>query len=161
FLGEIGAAEERPPIIGCQEHGERPATAALSQHLLRDLVDAVDVRTLLAIDFYVDEVVVEDLGGGFVFEAFFLEYVTPPAGRIAYTQMDRLALFARAFERLVTSWIPVHGIVRVLTQIGTRLGSEAVDVLRRAVAIQMPCLRHTSMSSGSLPRTARLRTRSS
>jgi len=29
-----------------QEHGQRPAAAALGEHLLRDLVDAVDVGAL-------------------------------------------------------------------------------------------------------------------
>src|ERR1700716_53204 len=80
LLREVGAAEERPLVIVRQEHGERPAAAALREHLLRDLVDAVDVGTLLAIDFDIDEQLVEDACGGFVFEALFLEYVTPPAG---------------------------------------------------------------------------------
>src|SRR6516164_4759699 len=80
FLREVGTAEERPPIIVRQEHGERPASAALCQHLLRDLVDAVDVRTLLAIDLDVDEVVVEDLRSFLVFEAFFLNDAAPMTG---------------------------------------------------------------------------------
>ena len=55
LLREIGAAEERPLIVRRQEHRERPAARALRQHLLRDLIDAVDVGTLLAIDLDVDE----------------------------------------------------------------------------------------------------------
>jgi hypothetical protein len=80
FFRKISSAEERPLIVVRQEHGERPAAAALRKHLLRDLVDAVDVGPLLAIDFDVDEVVVEDARGGFVLEALSFQYVTPPAG---------------------------------------------------------------------------------
>src|SRR5262249_42315145 len=129
FLREVGAAEERPPIIVGEEHRERPATTALRQHLLRDLVDAIDVRTLLAIDFDVDEVVVEDPGGGFVLEAFFMEDGAPVTGRISYAQMNRLFFPTRALESFGSPWIPVNGIVRVFPEIRARLGSEAVGVL--------------------------------
>jgi hypothetical protein len=79
FLRKVRPAEERPLPFVRQEHGERPAATALREHLLRDLVDAVDVGTLLAIDFDVDEVVVEDARGGFVFEALFMEDRAPMA----------------------------------------------------------------------------------
>src|SRR5262249_46155024 len=129
LLREVGAAEERPPIIVREEHGERPATTALRQHLLRDLIDAIDVRTLLAIDFDVDEVVVEDPGGGFVFEAFFMEYGAPVTGRISYAQMNRLFFPARALESLGSPWIPLDGVVRVLPEIPARLATEVALVL--------------------------------
>ena len=77
---KIGAAEKRPLVIVCEEHGERPAATSLCEHLLRDLVDAVDVGTLFAINLDVDEVLVEQARGGFVFETFSFEDVTPPAG---------------------------------------------------------------------------------
>ena len=54
LLGEISPAEERPPVVRCQKHGERPATGALRQHLLRDLVDAIDVGPLLPVHLDVD-----------------------------------------------------------------------------------------------------------
>ena len=41
--------EERPLVVVGEEHRERPAAGALGQHLLRDLVDAVDIRPFLAI----------------------------------------------------------------------------------------------------------------
>jgi hypothetical protein len=67
-------------IVVGEEHGQWPAATAAGEHLLRDLIDAIDVRTLLTIDFDVDEVVVEDPGGGFVFEAFSFEDPAPMAG---------------------------------------------------------------------------------
>ena len=62
FLGEIRAAKERPVIIVCQEHGQRPTAGPLRQHLLRDLIDAIDVGSLFAVDFDVDEAFVQDVG---------------------------------------------------------------------------------------------------
>src|SRR5882672_7728247 len=47
LLGEIGAAEEGRALRS-QEHGERPATRALREHLVRELVDLIEVGSLLA-----------------------------------------------------------------------------------------------------------------
>src|SRR5580700_11157174 len=114
FLRKVRPAEERPLPFVRQEHGERPAATALREHLLRDLVDAVDVGTLLAIDFDVDEVVVEDARGGFVFEALFMEDVAPMTGGVTHAQMNRFVFPARALERLGLPRIPLDGIVSVL-----------------------------------------------
>ena len=54
LLGEVGAAEERPPVVGSEKHRERPAAGALRQHLLGDLVNAVDVGPLLPVHLDVD-----------------------------------------------------------------------------------------------------------
>src|SRR5450830_2179476 len=53
-LGEISAAEKRL-LLGREKHGERPAARALAHHLVRQLVDLVQVWTLLAVDLDVDE----------------------------------------------------------------------------------------------------------
>ena len=58
-LGEIGAAPERL-AIGREKHGERPA-AVLAEVMQRRHVDLIDVGTLLAIHFDVDEEVVHHL----------------------------------------------------------------------------------------------------
>src|SRR5438874_2527084 len=147
FLRKVGAAEEWPLIVVCEEHGERPAAAALREHLLRDLVDAVDVGTLLAVDFDVDEVVVEKARGGLVFEALVGRDVAPVTGVVSHAQVNRLPLPASAFERLAAPGVPVDRIVRVLTQVRTRLRRETVRILRCAVAIQMLGLRHASRSN--------------
>ena len=147
LLRKVGSSEERPLIVVCEEHGERPAAAALREHLLRHLVDAVDVGTLLAVDFDVDEVLVEKARGGLVFEALFLEDATPVAGKIAYAQVNRLLLCSRSLERRAPPRIPLHGIVSVLAQIGAGLSREMVSVLRHAVSIGMLDLHHVSRSS--------------
>src|SRR5262249_52866506 len=54
LLGEIGAAE-KGRAFWREEHGERPAAGALREHLVRELVDLVEVRAFLAVDLDVDE----------------------------------------------------------------------------------------------------------
>src|ERR1700730_3593214 len=117
LLREVGAAEERPLVIVREEHSERPAAAALREHLLRDLVDAVDVGALLAIDFDVDEVLVEDPRRSFVFEALFLKYSAPMASVITDAQMNRLLLRTRQSKGSAAPGMPSHGVVRVLPEI--------------------------------------------
>ena len=51
-----------------QEHGQRPAAGAMSDHLLRHLVDLVQVRPLFAVDFDVDEQLIHQCGGGLILE---------------------------------------------------------------------------------------------
>ena len=66
-------------------------------HLLRELVDAVDVRPLLAIHLDVHELLVHELRGGFVFERFVCHDVAPVARGISDREQDRLAFrFARS-----------------------------------------------------------------
>ena len=127
FSREIGAAEEGPLIVVCQEHGERPAAGALRQHLLRDLVDAVDVGPLFAIDLDVDEQVVHDLRPSpSILEDLVRHDVAPVAGGVADAQQDGLAFRARALERLGSPRIPVDGVVRVLAQVRARFVRQAV-----------------------------------
>src|SRR5207253_7627682 len=97
----------------------------------------------------VDEVVVEDASRLFVFETFSLENVAPPAGGITHTQMNRLFFGACSFECFIAPRIPIDGIVSVLLQVRTRLGGEAVGVLRHAVSIGMLDLHHDSRSIDS------------
>src|SRR5262249_30793348 len=62
-LREVGAAEKRRAVRR-EEHGERPAAAALSEHRVRQLIYLVEIRPLLAIDLDVDEMTVH-LSGHF------------------------------------------------------------------------------------------------
>ncbi len=56
----VGAAVHRPSV-GIEEHGQRPA--ALFAHGVQGAhIDVVDVRTLFAIDFHIDEQTVHPLG---------------------------------------------------------------------------------------------------
>jgi hypothetical protein len=78
-IGEIRTAKKRPLVIRRQEHGKRPAARSLGEHLLRDLVDAVDIRALFAIHFDIDEVLVQESCGVFVLKAFLANTMTPKA----------------------------------------------------------------------------------
>ena len=80
---KIGAAEERPLVVVHQEHGQRPAAAAPGQHLVRQLVDAIEVRAFLAIDLDVHEARVHECGGRRILEGLVRHDVTPVAGRVA------------------------------------------------------------------------------
>ena len=121
---EIRAAEERL-TIGRQEHGHGPS-AASGGGLNEQHVDAVDVRPLLAIHFYGDEIFIEDARDLLVFERLALHHVAPVAGRVSDRQKDRLVFARGRFERLVAPGIPVHWIVRVLEEVGTLSAGQVV-----------------------------------
>ncbi len=104
FLGEVRAAEERR-AVGREHHGERPAPGAPRQHLVGELVDLVEVGSLLAIHLDVDEQPVHDFSDRFVLEGFVRHHV------------DRLVLVARAPQRFLAPGVPIHGVVRVLLQV--------------------------------------------
>ena len=125
FLGEIGAAEERHLVRG-QKHGQRPAAAATGQHLVGQLIDAVQVRPFLAIDLDVDEQAVHHRRRGGVLEGLVRHHVAPVAGRVANGKQDRLVLRARQGQRRVAPGVPVDRVVGVLQQVRTALGSQAV-----------------------------------
>jgi hypothetical protein len=57
---KVRAAEKRPLIIRREEHRERPAARALRQHLLGYLIDAIHIGPLFAIDFDVDEIIIQE-----------------------------------------------------------------------------------------------------
>jgi hypothetical protein len=82
-------------VLRREEHRQRPAAVAPGQHLVRELVDPVEVGALLAVDLDVDEVRVHQRRGGVVLERFVRHHVAPVAGGVADRQQDRLA-FARA-----------------------------------------------------------------
>ena len=63
LVRKIRAAEEGLVIVVRQEHGQRPAAATLREHLVRKLVDLVEVGALFAIDLDVDEQPVHERRG--------------------------------------------------------------------------------------------------
>ena len=118
---KIGAAEERPLIVVHQEHRQRPAAAAAGQHLVRELVDAVEVGAFLAVDLDVDEQLVHQRGSGGILEGLVRHHVAPVAGGVADRQQDRAAArAARASSASSPHGMPVHRVVRVLAQVGAR-----------------------------------------
>ena len=90
------------------------------------LVDLVEVGPLLAVDLDVDEELVHELRRRLVLERLVGHDVAPVARRVADRQQDRLAGLARCRERLVVPRLPMHGIVRVLFQVGARLFAQSI-----------------------------------
>ena len=95
LLGKISPAE-KGRAVGRQEHGERPAARALRDHLVRKLIDLVEVRTLFAVHLDVDEQPVHHRGDGGVLERLVRHDMAPVAGGVADRQQDRPVLGARA-----------------------------------------------------------------
>ena len=151
---EVGAAEERRLVLGRQEHGQRPAAVPLGDHLVSQLVDAIEIRALLAVHLDVDEQVVHPRGDRRVLEALVGHDVAPVARGVTDGQQDGLALAARALERLRVPGVPVHRIVGVLQQVGAGLVGEAVAVSRHRYyrrRNQLDCAHYTGPSA-ALPR---------
>ena len=124
-LGEVRAAEERC-AVGRQEHGQRPATRALREHLVGKLIDLVEIGALFAIDLDVDEQLVHHLGHGGVLKAFMRHHVAPVAGRIADREQDRFVLALRALEGIPSPGVPVDRVFGMLLQIGAGFACESV-----------------------------------
>ena len=129
LVGEIGAAEKRLLVVVREEHRQRPAATALREHLVGELVDPVDVRPLFAIHLDVDEQLVHQLGRGRVLERLVRHDVAPVAGRVTDGQQHWLAAFARRLERRRAPGVPVHGIGRVLLEVGASFRGQSVLAL--------------------------------
>ena len=125
-MRKIRAAEEGPLIRGTQEHGQRPAARIGRDHLLRRLVDLVEVGPLLAVDLDVHEQAVHHSRGRGVLEGLVRHDVAPVAGRIADRQQDGLVLPLRQRERLLAPRIPIDRIIRVLQEIRAGFRREAI-----------------------------------
>ena len=90
-------------------------------------VEAIDIRTLLTVDLDRDEMVVHELGGFGVFEAFMGHDMAPVAGSIADRKDDRLVLGFGPGEGFIAPGHPVHGVVLVLKQIGAGFQPEKIS----------------------------------
>jgi len=84
LFGKIRATEKRPSVVAIEEHGQRPATATLGDELVRGLVDLVDVGTLFAVDFDVDEQLVHQGRRGVILEGLVRHDMAPVAGGVTY-----------------------------------------------------------------------------
>ena len=127
---EVGAREERL-LLGRQEDGERPASA--SPHQSHDqLVDLIEVGTLLPIHFDAHEVLVHEPGDRLVLEALSLHDVAPVACRVADREEDGHITPPCLGERLFTPREPLHRIVCMLEQVRGSLRRETVRLTVRA-----------------------------
>jgi hypothetical protein len=125
-VGEIGAAEVGHLVVGCQEHGQRPAAVGLGQQPMGGLVDLVEVWALLAVDLDVDEQAIHLRGDGAVFEGLMGHDMAPVACRVAYRQENGLVLAACPRQCFRTPRVPVHRVVGVLQKVGTGGVAQAV-----------------------------------
>ena len=128
LLRKIGAAKEGC-AFGREEHREGPAARALREHLVRRLVDLVQVGPLLAIDLDADEEAVHHRGHGRIFEALVRHDMAPVAGRIADRQQNRLVFTTRPLQRLLSPGIPVHGVAGMLLEVGRGFLREAIHLI--------------------------------
>jgi len=139
----------RPAIerleIGGEKRVQRPA-AAEPHRLHRRHVDPIDVGALLAVDLDRHEIAVQQFGDRIVLERFALHDVAPVAGRVADREEDRLVLAPRARERFLAPRIPVHGIHRVLQQVGALLAAQAIRPARHVRGVG-----HRAPRSGRRP----------
>ena len=140
--GKICAAVEGLARRG-EEDRHRPA-AAPDHELHGAHVHVVDVGALLAVDLHVDEAGVHQRGDVVVLEALALHHVTPVARGVADREQDRLVLGAGPCKRLVTPWVPVHRIVRVLQQVRTGLVRETIGVCHHPHAVSTDPPRQTA-----------------
>ena len=125
LLGKISTAEKRRAVRR-EEHGERPPARPLGEHLVRELIDLIEIRTFLAVHFDVDEQAIHHLGHRRVLEGLVRHHVAPVAGGVPDREEDRLVLLARASEGFFSPGVPVDGIPRVLLEIGTGFLREAI-----------------------------------
>src|SRR6267378_3191259 len=116
FGREIGAAEKRF-AIGEQKTGERPAALA-GNGADGGLIAGVDVGTLVTVNFYGDEVFVDDLGNFDVLVAFAVDDVAPVAPDGADVEKDGLVLGFGAGKGGVSPFVPIDGLAGGGTQVG-------------------------------------------
>ena len=123
---EVSAGKKRRVTVRRERHGQRPAAGPLGQELMRGLVDFVEVRAFLAVDFDAHKQFVHARGDGFVFKTLALHDMTPVARRVANRQQNRLVLVARLLQRDIAPRLPVHRVVRVLQKIRAGLVAKRV-----------------------------------
>src|SRR5271157_1040562 len=113
---EVSASIERLAVRG-EKGRERPAALA-GQGAHRHLVASVDVGTLVAIDLYGDERVVDNACHLGVFVALAVHHVAPVAPHGANVEQDGLILRLRQCEGGAVPFAPKHGLMRGGAQVG-------------------------------------------
>ena len=121
---KIRSAPERF-CVAIEEHRQRPATL-LAETMQCAHVDGVDIGTLLAIDFDIDEELVHHLRRAGIFEALVRHHMAPVTGGVSDRKQDRLVCPLRFGEGFRTPCPPMDGIVLMLQQIRTRLVLQTV-----------------------------------
>jgi len=121
---EVGAAEER---LADRREENRHRPAAVPGHRHDGVhVERIEIRPFLPVDLDVDEALVHQRRSLLVLERLVRHHMAPVAGRVADREQDRLVLGAGQLARLLAPWVPVHGILGVLEQVGRGLVREPV-----------------------------------
>src|ERR1051326_5141705 len=126
---KIGAAEEGFEI-GSEKSVQWPA-ALPGRGLNKSHIDFVHIRPLFAIDFDADEIFIEERRDLFVFERLAFHHMAPMAGRISDAEKDRLILFPRLGESLLTPRIPIHRVMLMLQQVRRFLARQPIGMRMR------------------------------
>ena len=113
---EIGTGKEGPPVV-VHKDGEGPTPGA-GRCLADRHINLVDIGSLLAVHFYGNEVLVEQLGHLVVLEGLVLHYVTPVAGRVSDGKEYGLIFLAGFPKSLLPPGIPIHRVFGMLQKIG-------------------------------------------
>src|ERR1700692_4945941 len=112
--------------IGCKKSRERPPT--LPAHRAdRGLIAAVNVRTLISIHFYRNEMLIHNRRHFSVVIRLAIHHVAPVAPHRPNVEQHRLILALRRGERLLAPLMPLNRLVHGRPQIGGRSMSEGVE----------------------------------
>jgi hypothetical protein len=86
----------------------------------------VDFRTLFAVHFDADEMLVHQGGAIFLFKRFVGHDVAPVAGRITYGDEDGLILGAGLSKGLWAPWPPVYRVILMLAEVERALVDQSI-----------------------------------
>ncbi len=121
---------------------QRPAAAA-GRGLDERHVNFIHVRTLFAIHFDADKMFIEKRADLVILKTFPFHDMAPVTGRVTDAQKNRLVFLACPGECRVAPCEPIHGIVRVLEQIGRFFPRETVRMHDGAKGIRHRALRQS------------------
>src|SRR5271167_1309555 len=122
---EIRAAVERL-AIGSEKGGERPS-ALPADGLHRNLITAVNVGTLVAIDLHRDEVLVDDGSDFRIVVGFAVHHMAPVAPHGADVEQHGLVVALCGGESVLTPLAPLNGLMHGGTQVGGGCAGEGVE----------------------------------
>jgi len=94
------------------------------------LITAVNVRTLIAINFDGNEILIDDLGNVSIFVGFAVHHVAPVAPHRANVQEHRLVLLLGFFESFTAPLMPVNWLVHRRPQVRRRSLGKGVESVR-------------------------------
>ena len=92
----------------------------------RGHVDLIEIGPLLAIDLDTDKPPIHERRNRLVLEGFPFHDMTPMAGGIADREQDRTILFFGGLQGFRSPGVPLHGVVGMLQQVGTRFMNESI-----------------------------------